>query len=223
MKKILNFLFVRRTETEDKWWHRLFTVLLLGSGAVIFITAMCLNIQSSNHSWISYKPTFSLEQNYKTVGGKELPCSIKMFAFEVTHTEPLRNSDGIKCDGIIISDFDSRRFAKLYHEEYDRLRTGFGLDKYNFTNCQSIKDVACVDKEISDMNSDPASQKFNEALKNIARIKVERNFDYGLMLNDFYLWVIIPTLVFVFWIIFWSSVIYRSILYIIFGKKKYHE
>lgn len=222
MKKLLNFLLVRRPETENKWWHRLFSVLLFGSALFVLIFAVLLNVDSSDHTWVTYKPVaFSLEQNYQEATGKELSC------------ERTLNFSGeerliIKCEGVDISPQDANRYKELYDIAENNLEKQFGLDKYNIAKCSksringklSPEEISCVRENLDAWQADPQYPKYQEALKNIAHIKVTRNTDFGLMLTDIGLWVVVPVLVTILWIIFWSAVVYRSILYIIFGKKK---
>jgi hypothetical protein len=41
-----------------------------------------------------------------------------------------------------------------------------------------------------------------------------------LMLSDIAFWVMVPLLVLLLWVVFWDSIVYRAILYVIYGKKK---
>jgi hypothetical protein len=235
MKKLLNFLLVRRSETENKWWHRLFSVLLFGSALVVLVFAVLLNVDSSDHTWVTYKPVaFSLEQNYQTAKGKELPCKESLDFSGDIDTRLL-----IKCDGVDISPADSLRYEGLYKIADTNLQIQFGVQKYfdnSYYNCPipsvpkpigyklTPSDISCIRDEMSrisaDEATDPAYTQYQEALKNLAHIKVIRDTNFGLILADIGLWVIVPILAATLWVIFWSAIIYRSILYIIFGKKK---
>jgi hypothetical protein len=226
MKKLLNFLLVRRTETENKWWHRLFSVLLFGSALVVLVFAVLLNVDSSDHTWVTYKPVaFSLEQNYQQANGKELPCN---WSFDTTRAanEPIKSV--IECKDVEIPLTDARTYGALYDTARKNLETQYGLDKYSTANCPkstgetklSPEQISCIRKVFADEEADPAYPQYQEALKNLAHIKVMRDTNFGLMLTDIGLWVVVPILAAILWIIFWSAVVYRSILYIIFGKKK---
>lgn len=230
MKKLLNFLLVRRTETENKWWHRLFSVLLFGSALIVLVFAILLNVDSSDHtSWVTYKPVaFSLEQNYQQAIGKELLCEEQdLFAFPVSDNEPALNGAGIKCDGVTLSTFDSKRYEALYETARKNLETQFELDKYSLAKCSkpringklSPEEISCMRENLDAWQADPQYPKYQEALKNIAHIKVEREIDFGAMLTDISFWVLVPILVTILWIVFWGAVVYRSILYVIFGRK----
>ena len=226
MKKLLNFLLVRRSETENKWWHRLFTVLLFGSGFFVSVFAIFLTIDSYNHTWVIHRPVaFSLEANYQQANGKEFPCN---WSFDTTRAanEPIKSI--IKCKGVEIPLNDARQYGTLYDTARKNLETQYGLDKYTTTDCPksngesklSPEQISCIRKVFADQEADPAYPKYQDSLKDLARIKVAQDINFGYMLNDIALWLLIPALVLALWIVFWSSVIYRSVLYIVFGKKK---
>jgi hypothetical protein len=228
MKKIIDFVLVDRPETEGKWWHRLFTVFLLGSGMIVVIFAAMAAIMSYNDTstWITYSPlAFSSEPNYQTINGKELPCSEDLFAFPVSENEPALSGIGITCNGINLSESDSKRYGKFYISAENELHTQFGLDKYNI-NCGSSspltsEEITCIRNSINGEETDPSYPQYQNALNNISpKIKVAQNINYGEIISDISLWAAIPIVSLIAWIIFWSSIVYRSILYIVFGKKK---
>jgi hypothetical protein len=229
MKRFLSFLLVRRPETENKWWHRLFTVLLFGSALVALVISVFLTIDSYNHTWITHKPVaFSLESNYQDANGKELSCEQDIFMFPTSSNEPAINGAGIKCDGVTLTRSDSKRYEALYEAERKDLEKQFGLDKYNLTNCPrslpgerlSPEQISCIRENLDAEQADPEYPKYQSALKDLLRIKVVKNINYEFMLTDIGLWVAIPLLTVLLWIVFWSAIIYRSVLYIIFGKRK---
>ena len=241
MKKILKLFSVKREDLklENKWWHRLFTVFIIASGILVLILAACLTIGSYNLKWVVYgdKPlAFSLDPNYEKVVGKELPCE------SVIDNSASRLSFIIKCNGVNLSHEDSQRYQTLYDAASKYLEQQFGLDKYNSMSCSSSvnptptpegtlndqfnkiwgitpEQIACVRKAIADESSDPAYPKYQNALKNIARVKVSENSNMGAVFFDILLWIIIPIFALLAWILFWNSVVYRLILYVIFGKK----
>ncbi len=232
-EKVLNILLVRRSETNNKWWHRLFTVLLFGSTIIVFLFSIALiNDGYSWSSWITYHPVaFSLEPNYQTAVGKELPCEK---TFDFLSDKPL--TPIIQCNGIALSSLEEDGYIALYDLADKNLEKQFGLDKYNSTNyCSTTpltgtqltttgtqltkEQIACFRKSIDAEQADPAYAKYQDALKNIAHIKVARDINFGVLLGDILPWLITPVIAVTLWIIFWSSIVYRSVLYIIFGKK----
>lgn len=226
MKKLLNFLLVRRPETENKWWHRLFTVLLFGSGILVAVFAISLVVDSYNHTWVTHRPVaFSLEPNYQQAKGEEFPCN---WSFDTTRAanEPIKSI--IECKGVEIPLTDARTYGALYDTARKNLEIQYGLDKYTTATCPkstgetkfSPEQISCIRKVFADEEADPAYPEYQNSINNLAHIKVVRDINYGYILSDIALWLFIPILVLVLWIVFWSSVIYRSVLYIIFGKKK---
>lgn len=225
MKKLLNVLLVRRPETENKWWHRLFTVLLFGSGILVSVSAIFLSVDSYNHTWITHHPVaFSLEPNYQQASGKEFPCD---WSFDTTRAanEPIKSI--IECKGVDIPLTDARTYGTLYDTAEKNLETQYGLDKYtadcpksNGESKLSPEQISCIRNVFTDEQADPAYPKYQDSLKDLARIKVAQDINFGYILSDIALWLFISILVLALWIVFWSSVIYRSVLYIVFGKKK---
>jgi hypothetical protein len=241
MKKLLNFLLVRRSETENKWWHRLFTVILFGSGILVSVFAIFFTVDSYNHTWVTYRSVaFSLEANYQQANGKEFPCN---WSFDTTRAanEPIKSI--IECKGVEIPLNDARQYGTLYEVAEGKLRQTDGIKELDDKFTQECKDqistqtfsdtysgtltpafiaqIKCVDsKEKVDVEYNQLYKRYQNDLNNLARVKVVRDVNYGTMFGDVLLWLIIPILSLVIWILFWSSIIYRSVLYIIFGKKK---
>ncbi len=220
--KILNVLFVNRPEIANKWWHRLFKVLLVTSTILVFAVTILIVVDSYNHIWITNKPVaFSLESDYQKVKGKEIPCE-----------ETLNFGDGdrliIKCEGVVISSQDAKKYKELYVIANNNLEKQFGLDKYSITKCSqprvngelSTEEISCIRENLDAWHADPNYSKYQEEVKKLAHIKVVRGIDFALMLKDIGMWLLTPILSSLIWIILMSSVVYRTVLYIIYGKQK---
>ena len=227
MKKLINFLFVRRPEIENKWWHRLFIVFLVGSGIIVFIITVSFTVINFYPKWVMHGDdplSFSLESNYEKINGKELPCNVDLSAFHISSTEPNINGWGVKCEGVNLSEFDSKRYAKLYSTAHKNLRTQYGFDKYSDDSICAINDRACqlniIWKGFDLEKADPSYNKFQIEEKNLTRIKVSAVANFWNILLDIMLLMVVPAIVLTLWILFWDSIIYRSILYIIYGNKK---
>lgn len=223
MKKILDFLFPERQETKNKWWDRLFTVLLFGSAIIVLALAIFFSISNKNDTWewVTYSPVaFSLEPNYQQAKGKEVACQVDMFAFSVPDNEPIVDGGiGVNCNNIILSDSYSKQYGYLYADEMENLQKQFGVDKYNLTNCGS--DSTCLINTMNAFLANPAEGEYEKALDNVSlSLKISRSINHGFIFGDIAYWIFIPILTVLAWIIFWSSIVYKSILYIIFGKKK---
>jgi hypothetical protein len=231
MKKIINLLLVHRQETKDKWWHRLFVVILFGSGIFVFILTIYLTVVSYYPKWVVYgdKPlAYGAESNYQEVSGKELPCNL---AVDELSNDNNHLSFIIQCNGVNLSYEDSKKYKTLYDSVDTYLQQQFGLvDKYS-NNCPSAKlkpagtpftneQLACIRQSMAQEQADPDYIKYQTALDKINVIKVSENSNLWHIIFDIALWIIIPIFVFIVWILFWDSIIYRAVLYIIFGKKK---
>ncbi len=220
--KIINIFFVNRAETVDKWWHRLFKVLLVASTIFIFTVTILAVIDSQNHVWVTNKPVaFSLEPNYQKVRGEEIPCE-----------ENLNFNDGdrliIKCEGVDIPTQEAKKYKELYDAADNNLEKQFGLDKYSITKCSqpringklSPEEISCVRENLDAWQADPNYSKYQEEVKKLARIKVIRDVDFGLMSRDIGMLLVTPLFCALVWFILMNSILYRIVLYIIYGNKK---
>jgi len=241
MKRILNILLASITETENKWWHRLFTVLLFGSASFVFIFALSLALGSSNYHWITYHPVaFSLEPNYQQAIGTEFPCD---WSFDTTRSDNEPAVSIIECKGVDIPITDARRYGKLYDVADEKLRQTDGIkqldDKYvqickdevssqtfpaTYTGTltpEFIAEIKCTDRmEKADPAYNQLYSQYQIDLNNSANIKAIQDVHIGTIIGDISLLLLIPIFSALIWIMFWSSIVYRSILYIIFGKQK---
>lgn len=221
--KILGILLVNRLETHNKWWHRLFGVVLGGSSIIVLIFALSLVINDSKLNWVTYDPTaFSLEQNYQQAVGKEFSCKHDLDFYSY----PIKTI--IKCDGVELSSSDAKHYGELYDSADKDLRMQYGLDKYsdscgtaNQQSPLSQEQISCIRTSISNEQADSSYSRYENDLQKLPlKLKVARNIHMGFIWGDIASWVIIPILSVLVWVIFWNSIIYRSILYVIFGNKK---
>jgi hypothetical protein len=242
-EKILNILFVRRSEIENKWWNRLFTVLLFGSGIFVFVLAVLLIIPTYyDHTWITYhSEAFSLESNYQQAKGKEFPCNGSLDLAGATTYGSIKPI--VECKGVEIPLNDARRYGILYDLAEKKLRETSGVealdDKFNqickdevslqtfptsneriFTPAYIAKLECEVLKKKADRSYNQLYNQYQNDLKNLAHIKAASNVHIGSILGDIALLALIPIFSVLIWIFFWSSIIYRSVLYIVFGDKK---
>jgi hypothetical protein len=220
IKKIMNSVLVNRPETENKWWDRLFKVVLYSSGILVVALSFIPFFSNNYEAWVTHDPTaFSLESNYQMAKGKELPCK-STFNFDRTSS-----SDAliIQCEGADVSLADSLRYQTLYKTVDENLRKQYGLDKYDITKCSSSSGVdrlICGGKIVKEEQADSAYPAYQNSLKDLARIKVATNVHFRSIFTDLGSWILAPVIIFILWVLFWNSLIYRAILYIIFGNKK---
>jgi hypothetical protein len=72
---IKDLVFPRKEGLENKWWHRLITVLLCASTFLVLIFS-CIIVVSQNHNWYKYTVnSYNFEENYNQAEGKEVSCS----------------------------------------------------------------------------------------------------------------------------------------------------
>jgi hypothetical protein len=242
MKKLLNFILVSREEIKNKWWHRLVLVLLSASVVILFIAMAISTFEDNNHTWFTNSPKiFSLENNYENVDGKEIPCE-ESLDFDTAQTgkdiEVI-----IQCKGVEIPYSESVRYAKLYDVAENKLREKDGVKELDDKFTQECKDeislqtfpttytggltpTQLAEFKCSELKekTDPAyinlNQKYKDDIDGIAKVKVNKVFHFGIFLSDIFFWFFIPFISVLAWIIFWNSIVYRSILYIVYGKQK---
>ena len=245
MKKILSILLVHRSETDNKWWHRLVSVFIFGTTILVAIFAISLFV-SNSEMWKKYSYTaFSFESNYSVAKGKEVTCSYD-YLFEKISCGEYTGEKGVyevKYE-VNISDF-TKRYNKV-------VKDGIG---------QSVIDKICADGKILQRNRDnlgidgldskmlscmaltidvnPIRINYFPSNLNNQRITYSEyltdkqvNFIYGLGLDIkakmttsivypvLFLNLLYLVLTILGWFIFWESIIYRTLLYIIYGKKK---
>ena len=171
-RRMKGVFLVDRLEVVNKWWHRLFSVVLFGSAIIVFIITISLILASDSHAWVTYKPVaFSLEPNYQTASGKELACTENVFAFLVSGNDTVINSAGITCEGIVLSESDSKHYEALYRTAEKNLQTKFGVEKYfnnSYYNCPvpstpkpvdyklTSSDISCIRDEMFRITADEA-------------------------------------------------------------------
>jgi hypothetical protein len=225
-EKILNILLVRRPETENKWWDRLFSILLYGSAIIVAILAFFIVFSESNYTWISHPVTFSLEQDYQSVIGKEVVCKETVDTF----SESNRLSFIIECPNADISYGDEQRYQNLYKTADKNLQKQYGLDKYDLSTCSAPtgsssssglapSEITCIRTIFANEEADPNYASYQNALAALLKAKVATDIHYGVIVSDILLWLLIIIITFLVWVVFWNSMVYRAILYVIYGKK----
>ncbi len=248
MKKLLRILFVKREETKNKWWDRLFHVLLGGTSILLLLLAIFLTLESTNNAWVSYRPVaFSLEPNYEQAQGKEVLCEPTLESW---------NDKGVKCGEVILSDQELARYYALRETASERLWKQSGLDGKYVADCAKFPlkaagsnitlqkiaafdqilgqdsattqmsaeeraGLACWKNNLIAEHADPAYSAYQTALDNLNdnKVKLVGSTNFGLVFDDIASWTLIPILVVLLWVLFWSSVVYRATLYVIYGKK----
>lgn len=192
-KKLKNIIFVQREGLEQKWWHRLAQILIWGTTIAVLATTLSIGVFSESFVRYSYS-AYSFQPNFVNVQGKAEKCYFKAYG---------RLSPDIYC-GDIDNSTELIGFLKQdqsWTNAIDGLYScdhGGGCIGYFATNDQIANTLIK-----------------NGSLDNIFVKKISHVLYGEMVLNIFY--SLIATIV---WFIFWESIIYRAIIYIVYGKRK---
>lgn len=232
MKGILDFLLVRRLETKDKWWHRLFLVLLFGSTVVVFV----LTLQSSISNYfpptvtpatISFTPTeiatFKLDDELSSIA--ELNSDWQKTS--TSSSEVINVPDFIKsaqANGMLNNDIIKSLTAKGYAPEAATLNINnfftqankAGLSNYIISELPNLGYTYIsappywVD---NDLSYNPWAVTMPRTLPVTNKTFAESTVGHVISC------IITPIFATLLWILLLDG-IYNLILYIIFGKEK---
>jgi hypothetical protein len=197
MGKFKRFFIVYREGLEKKWWHRLANVLIYGSTIFIFILSCCIGFfhldqNFGNTNWKIYSYTYSFESDYSQAKGEEFSCNYSSSGYQT----------------IICGDAETllTRYAKA-NGTYDQL-----IQKTSQSGEGYISDFMTY------------YQLLSESVKNgsfPSQIKMKREpvVLYNILSEDVLIGLLFTILFILLWFIFWESIVYRLIVYIILGKK----
>lgn len=233
MKKLLNLLLASRPETENKWWHRLVSVIVFGSTILVSIFAMMLFVSNSEiykkHSYIA----FSFEDSYSAAKGTEVDCTIEVKPFDAScGGEKFDTSDLVKKYNSMIRDY-------LGVSTIDQICPISTVKERSQPGSRlTIKDISCIrirsdlvpissgdfyievdGQVIYDSHlTDDQTRYLTGLWSKLLLLKAKRTTEiiYPVFFQNM-IYVILATLG---WFIFWKLVVYRTLLYIVFGKRK---
>lgn len=204
---IHKIIFVHRKEIEDKWWHRLFRVILLVSTILVF-------------GFFSYQ--------FLIVNEDDLKAPLTLYAF---NTE----ANWYEAPGVAKKCYTDRyghlkcgdKYIALTYEDKKRLVDAFSnqLSELGISRYDSSSVVFSIQPNVSPDGNEEKSD--GEILDELYRINA---FD-GLMakvgapvplaIYYFIVFGILPPILLAFlWLLLLESIVYRTILYITFGKSK---
>lgn len=209
----LKFFIVNRDSLPDRWWHRLANILIYGSTILVtLLGALIIFIDSSYTKHIF--TTYNFEPNYMTSPGEEVDCD---FSIEYS---PITKS--VLCGGTPVDGSDVvTRYNKVMREIYglkndyckDDIRDSSGRLTESSLQCSREKyDIIPIESR-SGTGGLAAS---NFRLHVLLKVKSISSFLYFEFLKDLSTIIMIM----VGWYIFWESIVYRAIIYVIFGSKK---
>ena len=205
MKKILKFLFVRRQETENKWWHRLALVLIYGSTIVVAIFFAILLISEESEYWVSESYTaYSFEQGYEAADGKEMDCKFSVFESRGGRLSPLSL---FRC-GDLDSDTD-------FLEKYTKARGTYNqLEELRLPKSSSGLYIPVADRQGKKTDSEIMVELIQSGELDNVKVKRATSFEYVSFFGNWSLYLLIV----LGWLIFWESIVYRTILFIAYGR-----
>lgn len=220
MKKISNLLLVRRPETKNKWWHRLALVLIYGSTIVItiFFAVRIISDGIENYLSVSYT-AYSFEQGYENATGKEIDCKFSVFDSISDRVPPLTV---FRCGDLTLKTEFLDRYAQA-RGTFEHLQEIRG-DQSSTNENRPIKlDFSALEGNYIPVLGRPDFKTDNEIMVELIqsgeldniKVKRERSFDYASFFGD---WVIFSLLALGVWLIFWESIVYRTILFIAYGR-----
>lgn len=216
MKKLLKLLFVRRQETKDKWWHRLALVLIYGSTVVVGIFLAVLLVSEEGEYWVNESYTaYNFEQGYETANGKEMDCKFSASSFfDLPPVSIFRCGDFSSDSEFLESYFRARDTYERLQEVREEKSPSINLQalggesgKIQWNTLSSIRKNR-IDSEI-----------MVELIQSgeLDKVKVKRavSFEYASFFGSWGLYLLFM----LGWLMFWESIVYRTILFIVYGKK----
>lgn len=211
MKKLLKLIFVRRQETKDKWWHRLALVLIYGSTIVGAIFLGILLVTEESDNWAKYSYTaYSFEEGYPTAKGKEIDCK-----FPVTSLGDLPLISIFHC-GDFSSDSEFLERYSRARDTYDRLQglreekapsLSFSKRKLQYSELSSIQKNRIDDGIMVEL--------IQSGEMGDVKVKRVMSFEYATFLGNWGLYLV----GLLGWFVFWESIVYRTLLYVVFGRQ----
>ena len=188
--RIIDIIFPR-LEGSERAWHRLIKVLIILSTITIIIGGIFYLIDD-NYFYTSYKTIYSFEEGYLKIDETEQRCNF--------HTDHDKRTTFLFCklgntNRIPSISFDeTSSFIKRFLGE----EKNYGEESYKI-----LYEMIYVEGTIS-----PEKDIYK---------KGHRTFDYlSFIFILLVILVVLPSL----WFIFWNSIVYRIILYIIYGSNR---
>ncbi|PIR83007.1 hypothetical protein COU19_02470 [Candidatus Kaiserbacteria bacterium CG10_big_fil_rev_8_21_14_0_10_56_12] len=242
-RKLKKLLFVRRDETKNKWWHRLALVLIY-SGAVIgglFFTTLALSELSDLEEYQSYSYSYSFEQGYEFLDGEEIGCSLNIFDSSLPPSFSWRCGSqkeiiekyndfvrGVlvtdevkqKCVDVPPTSNQTGRYIPTRERDYvaDECRTLL----YSTEAIKPGLDLSALGVSETIFSSDQRLflKDSYEKLKNLKAKRTLEAWNSGGIVIDVLQMLLVIVVGIIAWIVFWESIIYRTILFVVFGRRE---
>lgn len=209
MINLVDLVIVRRKESENKWWNRLFTVLVIASTIVVLLITGVI-FYPNKYYWKKYEFTsFSFEPKYPEAKGESVYCEYKGFednyfvCGEYVPTDITKRFNGVMKEKYSLPDVPESCL------ELNTINQSGLLYRLQSSFCESEKQgkYAVYIKEHEDERKNFYAE---------TRAKIVTTIVWGILLK--YIGLVLA--ITVGWFIFWESITYRTVLYIIFGSRK---
>lgn len=217
-KKVRNFLIPYIEGIENNWWHRLVNVLIYGSTILILIL-FSIGFFVEKDNWIKTTPKiFSFEDGYSSTSGKEFECEYKN---GISSAIPEISCEEISLDGINVVERYNETIRKRFN-----LKSFECIEQKNENGKYSEESLRCLREYINfiPVTADPVSVSADNIGVEISHMRFIRGFSVKINTEIIYLKffedIFLILAIVAGWFIFWQSIIYRTILYVIYGKKK---
>ena len=245
IRKIKEFLFVRREETMGRWWHRLALVFIYG-GAIsvtIFLTGLAIDEVSGLEKYKSYSYTYSFEQGYEYIEGEEIVCTLNLEKYNLPtipfssvlkrcgNTEEVVKKYNDFIRSVLLTDDIKGQCANVSQVENTPGRyVPISERDYVASECKELLSSTEAIKPglnltalgISESLFSTEQKNFlrdsYEKLKNLTAKRHLEGTRYGEIIIAVLQSILVIVLGLVAWIVIFESIIYRTILYIIYGK-----
>lgn len=194
MNKLTRIFIVQRPGLEHRWWHRLAKVLIYGTTGLVFVLIFFIIIFSTSYSSKTY--TYSFQPSYVSTRGEEYPCSFSSLNIGFVNY-PVVNCKGIDTSSKLVN------LLEQYQPNTNITDAIAGLRA-----CDHGGECLSTDAEVVSALAN------NNSLVGI-KVKELTTIDYLRLSRDFISCLLIVGL----WFIFLESIIYRAIVYVIYGKR----
>jgi hypothetical protein len=224
MKKLFNLVLVSKDGLSKKWWHRLAQVLIYGTTIVVFfvsVFAVFITLRDPSN-WETYILTkYNFENGFDKAQGETVDCNIHVSQNTNSWLEFDEKMNDLNCGKLNVN------VAEFVDRYNSATKNAFGVslepcpfnkDAFGRLTPETLKCMDLTGLRLTIINPQDLSgdnlKKYQDYFVDI-KAKLLLKINYGLFIEFPLL-----ALAYVFgWFVFWESIIYRTIVYIIFGKK----
>jgi len=248
IRKIKKILFVRRVETKNKWWHRLALVLIYGSVTIagLFLVGLVVDDFPSWEKYKSYSYSYNFEQGYEFLDVEEISCGgvgsgrlgllgLRLISGKCGDYETIVKKYNDSIRSVLLTDETKEKCTNYSNEKINDRSYIPVKERASYSQCEALQSSAEIIKPDSfvDLTAFLGGSKsilsleqrsfLQDSYNELESLKAKRNLDdtfYGKAIADILISILIIILGVISLIIFLESIIYRTILYIIYGKQK---